>query len=90
MVNLTERMNNLEKQKRDTEAFLYDLEDEEEELAEVEAEIIKFETWADKVRPLLSNPAYTPTYEELSGFAVRILGIRVTDLSNNRRLAVSV
>ena len=77
MVHITERMNNLEKQKRDAEALLYDLEDEEEELAEIEAEIVKFETWAEKVRPHLSNPSYTPTYEELR-LAVRILGIRVT------------
>lgn len=73
MVNITERMNNLEKQKRDAEALLYDLEDEEEELAE----IVKFEQWAEKVRPLLANPSYTPSYEELR-LAVRILGIRVT------------
>ncbi len=77
MVHLTERMNNLEKQKRDAESLLYDLEDEVEELAGIEAEIVKFEKWAEQVRPHLANPAYTPSYEELR-LAVRILGIRVT------------
>jgi predicted nucleic acid-binding Zn-ribbon protein len=41
--NLTHHMNELEKQKREAEAMLYDLEDEEEERAEIEKELQKFE-----------------------------------------------
>jgi site-specific DNA recombinase len=79
MAELTQRMNDLEQQKREAEGMLFDLEDDEEELAELEAELTKFEKWADEVRPFLTDPEYLSLapYEELR-LAVRILGIHVT------------
>ncbi len=70
-------MNQLEGQKRQAEAMLSDLADEEEKFAEVEKQLHKFEEWAAQVRPLLADPSYTPSYEELR-LAVRILGMYVT------------
>lgn len=67
----------LEKQKHDAEAMLYTLEEDAEERELIEAEIVKFEQWVAKVRPLLTDPSYTPSYEE-QRLAVRILGIRAT------------
>jgi hypothetical protein len=77
IAELAERMNSLERQKRAAEAMLYTLADQEEEQAAVEAEIVKFEAWAQAVRDDLTNPSYTPTYEELR-LAVRIIGIKAT------------
>ncbi len=79
VASLARQMNDLEKQKRDAEKLLYLLEDDHEEQQAVEAELVKFETWANKVRPFLTDPAYlkTASYDELR-LAVRILGIRVT------------
>jgi len=77
IAQLAARMNQLETQKRQAEAMLSDLADEEETFAQVEKELRKFEAWAQEVRPLLTDPAYSPTYEELR-LAVRILGIHVT------------
>jgi hypothetical protein len=54
--------------------MLSDQESEEEEREKIEKEIQKFEEWAEKVRPLLTDPAYIPTYEE-KRLAIRILGI---------------
>jgi hypothetical protein len=70
-------MNDLERQKRDAEALIYDIEEDAEELAIIEAEILKFEEWAEQVRPLLGNATYEPTYEE-KRLAVRILGMKAT------------
>jgi hypothetical protein len=67
----------LEKQKHDAEAMLYSIEEDAEERERIEAEIGKFEYWVAKVRPLLTDPSYTPSYEE-QRLAVRILGIRAT------------
>jgi hypothetical protein len=69
--------NELEKQKRVAEGMLFDLADEEEERAEIEKELQKFEKWVADVQPSLTDPTYQPTYEELR-LAVRILGLRVT------------
>ncbi len=77
IAHLTQRMNELEKQKRDAEALLYDIADDEEERTEIETEITKFEEWAQTVRPLLTDPTYEPSYEE-KRLAVRILGLHVT------------
>jgi site-specific DNA recombinase len=74
---LSGMMKNLEKQKREAEALLYNVAEEEEEREEIEAEIVKFEQWAEKVRPLLQDASYVPTYEE-QRLAVRILGVRAT------------
>lgn len=77
IADLANRMNQLETQKRQAELMLADLEDEEEKFSQVEKEVHKFEQWAAKVRPFLTDPSYTPSYEELR-LAVRILGIHVT------------
>ncbi len=77
LARITHRMQELGKQKREAEAMLYALADDEEEQVEIEAEIVRFEQWAAKVRPFINDPTYTPTYDDLR-FAVRILGIKVT------------
>jgi len=74
LARITHRMQELGKQKREAEGLLYDIADEEEERAEVEAEIVKFEKWVEQVRPRLTDPSYSPSYEELR-LAVRILGV---------------
>ncbi len=71
---LTAMMQDLEKQKREAVRMLDEQENEEEEREKIEKEIQKFEAWAEKVRSLLTDPTYTPTYEE-KRLAVRILGI---------------
>ncbi len=79
IASLAQQMNDLENQKRSAEKLLYAIEDNEAEAAEVEAEIVRFEKWAESVRPLLTDPLYLEekaTYDELR-LAVRILGIKV-------------
>lgn len=68
-------MEDLEKQQREAEAILLDIDEDLEDREKLETEIIKFEKWADEVRPFLGNPDYMPTYEE-QRLAVRILGLR--------------
>jgi hypothetical protein len=48
----------------------------EEDKALLEAEIDRFEEWAQQVRPYLSDPTYLEkaTYEELR-LAVRVIGL---------------
>jgi hypothetical protein len=75
--DLAIQMNELEKQKRDVELLLFDLSEIDEKEAALEAEIKRFETWAEQVRPQLTDPSYKPTYQELR-LAIRILGIRAT------------
>jgi site-specific DNA recombinase len=77
IADLATRMNQLENQKRQAEAMLADLEDEEELFIQVEKELRKFEEWAEQVRPYLADLSYTPSYEELR-LAVQILGIHAT------------
>jgi hypothetical protein len=79
ILSIAERMNKLEVQKRETEKLLYVLEDAAVERAEIEKELVKFETWAERVQPFLTDTEYlkTATYAELR-LAVRILGIKVT------------
>ncbi len=74
---LTEMLKNLEKQKHNAEAMIYDIAEDEEEREEVEAEIVKFEQWVEKVQPYLTDPTNEPSYEE-KRLAVRILGIKAT------------
>ncbi len=71
---LTLELKDLERQKRKAEALLYNFEEDEEERQVLEAEIVKFEKWIEKVAPQLTNPDYQPTYEE-KRLAVRIMGI---------------
>lgn len=72
-------MQDLEKQQREAEAMLYDIDDIEKERAALEADIVKFEKWVEDVRPNLTNPHYmeVASYEELR-LAIKILGIVVT------------
>jgi hypothetical protein len=72
-------MQNLEAEQQEAEAMLYDIADDEEERGKLEAEIARFEKWAEEVRPNLTDPTYmeTATYSELR-LAIRILGIIVT------------
>lgn len=69
-------MEELEKQQREAESLLYDIEDEQEEQAKLEAEIVRFEEWFEEVKPSLSDPTYMTKagYEELR-LAVKVLGI---------------
>ncbi len=51
---------------------------EEEDLhEELERELLRFEAWTAKVRPLLDDPDFTPSYEEMQTACV-ILGITAT------------
>ncbi len=79
LARLALRMQELGKQKRETEALRFALEDYEEERAEIERLLQRFEAWVAKVRPFLTDPEYVKkaSYEELR-LAVRVLGIRVT------------
>jgi hypothetical protein len=79
VTSLAQQMNDQENQKRSAERLLFAIEDDEAEKAAIEAELTKFERWAQEVRPHLANPDYlkTASYEELR-LAVRISGIRVT------------
>jgi len=76
MAELTQRMNALEQERRDTEGLLYVVVDEEDECSKIEKEIARFETWANRLRESLNDPSYDPTkdYEGLR-LAVRILGL---------------
>lgn len=69
-------MESLEQQLREAEAMLVDVDEDEEQRTLLEAEIVKFEKWAEDVQPFLSDPTYLEqaSYEELR-LAVRIIGI---------------
>jgi DNA invertase Pin-like site-specific DNA recombinase len=67
-------MEDLERQQQEAEAMLIDIDESAEDAQKLEDEIVKFETWAEAVRPELGNPDYKPAYEELR-LAVRILGL---------------
>jgi len=75
LAEISERMKQLEKQRREAEAMLLDVEEEDEAKAALDEELTKFETWATTVRPFLTDPSYTPTYEE-QRLAARILGLQ--------------
>jgi DNA invertase Pin-like site-specific DNA recombinase len=75
IAELAEQMNGLEQQKRKAEYLLYGLDDTDEREAELEKEILRFEAWAEEVRPKLTDPTYEPSYQELR-LAIRILGIK--------------
>jgi hypothetical protein len=68
-------MGGLEKQRREAQGMLYDIEEDDEERADLEEEIVKFEKWVEKVQPHLTDPTYEPTYEERR-LAVRIIGVK--------------
>jgi hypothetical protein len=74
--SLKAMMHDLERQKREAQAMLYESEEEEEKMQEVNEAIDKFEEWANKIQDLLTDPSYVPTYEE-KRLACKILGIKV-------------
>ncbi len=75
MNSLSMRLRDLEKQKRDLEGMLSDIEEEDEIKQMIQEEINHFEAWADKVRPCLGDPMYQASYDE-KVLAIRVLGIR--------------
>jgi len=74
---LSQTMNDLEKQKQAAARLLATVTEDKEDREAFEAEIAKFERWAARVRPFLTDPAYEPSYEE-KRLAVRIMGIKAT------------
>ena len=74
---LTVMMKDLERQKHEAQAMMYDIAEDEEEQEAVEEELVKFEQWVKKVQLFLTDPTYEPSYEE-KRLAVRILGITAT------------
>ncbi len=82
LADITERMQELGRQKRIAEGMLDDLADDEEERMELEGEIARFEKWVEDVKPFLTDSSYIPSYEEKRA-AVRILGIRATVFPTN-------
>lgn len=79
LARLTERMQELGRQKREAEAMLHVLEDDAEERAAIEKELQRFEKWVLGVQENYTDAAYmqTASYQELR-LAVKILGIRAT------------
>ena len=75
LIVLRVRLKDLQKQKHDAEAMLYDIEEEEEQRDKIALEISKFEEWAYQVQGMLTDPNYQPTYEE-KRLAIKIVGIR--------------
>jgi DNA invertase Pin-like site-specific DNA recombinase len=67
-------MEDLEKQQREAEALLLEIGEIPDEREQHEAEIAMFEQWVENVRPNLTNPLHTLSYEELR-LAVHILGL---------------
>jgi hypothetical protein len=76
---LAQQANQLERQKLETTTMLHGVVEIEEQRMETEMELRKFDQWAEKVRPFLTDEQClkTATYDELR-LAVRILGIRVS------------
>ncbi len=75
LADLAQQMNGLERKKQAAQAMLLDLSEDTEEEDAIEAELVRFEKWAESVKPQLTDPMYRPTYKELR-LAVRIIGIR--------------
>jgi hypothetical protein len=77
MAEITLRLKDLEKKKREALALLSIHKDDEREKQEIEMEIQKFEAWAEKHLSQLSDSSQEVSYEE-KRLAVRMLGLRVT------------
>jgi hypothetical protein len=73
----------LETRKQKAEGMLVDVEEDEEKRAEIEAELVKFETWAARVQPFLTDPTCISTYQE-QRLAIRILGIKAVVQPTNK------
>jgi hypothetical protein len=93
ITGVLQQVNDLESQKRSAEELLFAIEVDGVEKAAAEAELAKFEKWAQEVRLHLGNPEYlqTASYGELR-LAVRIIGIKVTVFPTNglRRLPYQI
>lgn len=74
---LKARLHDIEREKRGLEMMLKEADADEETVVEIEREIARFEKWTDEVRPLLKNPDYQPTFEDMRT-AVLVLGLRAT------------
>lgn len=72
--NIRGRLVVLQKNKRELEKLMVDLENEEEQRAMIDKAIVDFLGWCAKVRPFLDDPDYVPTYSEMRR-ALVILGI---------------
>ncbi len=77
IIGLQRRLAEIEKEKLELRGLLYNAEEQEELQEKILAEVTRFEEWVYKVRPLLGDPCYEPTYEE-QRFACVILGIQAT------------
>lgn len=79
MAELAQHMSNLEVQKRQAESLLLSITGDDAERTAVEVELARFEAWAERVRPFLTDPGCleAANFDELR-LAVKILGIRVT------------
>ena len=76
---LAQQANQLERQKSEATAMLHSVVEIEEQRMETEMELRKFEQWAEKVRPFLTDAQClnAAAFDELR-LAVQILGIRVS------------
>lgn len=74
---LQERLVKLQKEKRGLEVLLEEENTVQEEEEKIEEAIAKFETWAARVRPLLDDPDYHPSYDDKRS-AIVVLGITAT------------
>lgn len=66
-----------QKEKREIERMLVDIENVEEQKARVDKALSDFIAWCVKVRPFIDDPDYTPSYSEMRR-AIVILGIKAT------------
>jgi site-specific DNA recombinase len=66
-----------QKEKRELEKMLIDIDNEEEKRMKVDKAIADFIAWCVKVRPFIDDPDYIPTYCEMRR-AIVILGIVAT------------
>ncbi len=74
LTNIKGRMVDLQKQKRELTILLNEVAEEQDLQEELERELQRFEQWTAKVRPLLDDPDFKPSYEEMQTACV-ILGV---------------
>jgi site-specific DNA recombinase len=76
LLSIKARVADLSRQKREVAIMLNEVAEEEEIYKAIERELQRFEEWAAKIRPLVDDPDFTPTYKEMQTACV-ILGITV-------------
>ncbi len=74
LADIKGRISGLQRQKRDLERMLVDLDNEAEKRQKVDKAIADFLLWCEGIRPFIDDPTYTPTYSEKRR-ALVILGI---------------